>query len=514
MRAVALWFPDWPLQAAALAAGTPPVGGAAAVVEAGRVKACTPAARAAGVRRGMRLRQARALAPGLAEYPEDEGRSARHFEPIAAGLDEVAPAVEILRPGLVAVGADAPARFHGGEETAVEKLLDAAARSGVDSQAGAADETPTAVLAARAGVLVPRGGSRRFLAPLPVAAPAEEPALGADAGVAARLADLGVGTLGALAALPAARVAARFGAAGARLHAIASGADERRVAAREQAPDYSVSARPEEPIVRVDAAAFVARQLAARLHERLAAAGLACHTLLVAAETTTGEELARRWRTYEPLSEAATADRVRWQLEGWLSAGGGGGIVALELGAAETADPGAGPGLWGGGGAGGAGQAAARAAGIVGTGAVLQPVPGGGRGVAERVAFHPHGERAEPAPAGPWPGRILGPLPARLGPGIRHPAAAARLLDAAGRPVSVTAEALLDREPAALGVAGGRYAITSWAGPWPEDDEWWGQTPIRVARLEAVGHAEGDERPRGWLLAWWRRGWRVEATYD
>ena len=94
------------------------------------------------------------------------------------------------------------------------------------------------------------------------------------------------------------------------------------------------------------------------------------------------------------------------------------------------------------------------------------------------------------------------------------PSRAGRLLDASGRPVSVTAEALLDREPAALGVAGGRYAITGWAGPWPEDDEWWGQTPIRVARLEAVGHAEGDERPRGWLLAWWRRGWRVEATYD
>lgn len=59
--------------------------------------------------------------------------------------------------------------------------------------------------------------------------------------------------------------------------------------------------------------------LAVRLHERLAAAGLACTRLAVSAKTESGEELSRVWRCAEPLTPDGTADRVRWQLDGWLT---------------------------------------------------------------------------------------------------------------------------------------------------------------------------------------------------
>ena len=46
----------------------------------------------------------------------------------------------------------------------------------------------------------------------------------------------------------------------------------------------------------------------------LAVLGLAIHAV-----TANGEELNRVWRCAEPLTEDATADRVRWQLDGWLN---------------------------------------------------------------------------------------------------------------------------------------------------------------------------------------------------
>ncbi len=73
------------------------------------------------------------------------------------------------------------------------------------------------------------------------------------------------------------------------------------------------------PIDRVDAAAFAGRSLAGELHRSLEGAGVGCTRLAIQAVTANGEELNRVWRCAEPLSEDATADRVRWQLDGWLT---------------------------------------------------------------------------------------------------------------------------------------------------------------------------------------------------
>ncbi|EEP70909.1 UMUC domain-containing protein DNA-repair protein, partial [Micromonospora sp. ATCC 39149] len=171
-------------------------------------------------------------------------------------------------------------------------------------------------LAARAGRVVPPGGTPGFLAGLPVEA------LGRPA-LADLLRRLGLRTLGGFAALPAGDVLARFGFDGALAHRLAAGQDHRPLAVRRPLVDLAVTADHDEPIDRVDAAAFAARALAERLHDRLAAHGLACTRLGIEAVTAHGQELHRVWRHDGLLTAAAIADRVRWQLDGWLSGSAG-----------------------------------------------------------------------------------------------------------------------------------------------------------------------------------------------
>ena len=97
-RTLALWCADWPL----VAAGVPP-DEPAVVLHAGRTVACTPAARAEGVHRGMRRRNAEARCPRLAVLDHDPARDARAFEPVAAAVEAFAPRVELTRPGLCSV---------------------------------------------------------------------------------------------------------------------------------------------------------------------------------------------------------------------------------------------------------------------------------------------------------------------------------------------------------------------------------------------------------------------------
>ncbi|SDS46149.1 Y-family DNA polymerase [Corynebacterium timonense] len=513
MRVAAVWFPDWPVQAARLEAEdelAEPV----AVVAQHRVKACSAAAREAGVRRGMKLRHAQALVPAVSVVEDNPDRDGRTFAALAASFDEVASSVEVLRPGLVVVDAAAAGRFHGGEDVATEMLLDAASRRGIDAFAGVADEIATAVIAARASAVVKPGGSARFLAGLPLRVLLAEVALGADAQTVTELGQLGIATLGDLAAVPATAMTTRFGAAGMHLHRIARAAPDRRVAPELPVADLAVAVTPDEPIDRVDAAAFAARALAAGLHERLKAAGCNCLRLKVVAELETGQRVERVWRTREALSESATADRVRWQLDGWLTSGGAGAITSLILEPLELAQPEEVAQLWGeAAGTDTARRVVERVQSQLGIDAVVQPIPVGGRGVAERVALVPFGEQPPEAQRHAWPGAIPPPLPARLGGGIEHPASAVTLIDASAQRIGVTAEALLTAAPYAMAWGQERYLVTGWAGPWPVDEGWWGARPHKVARLQVVGTREGSDTPQAWLLVWTRGRWRVEAVY-
>lgn len=517
MRAAALWFSDWPVQAARLESGdelAEPI----AIAAQHRIKVCSHAARQLGIRRGMRVRNAQAVAPELTVIEDNPDRDGRMFASLAASFDEVAASVEVLRPGLVVVDVDAAGRFHGSEDKALEMLIDAASRRGIDTQAGAADEIATALIAARVSQVVPPGGSAAFLAAQPLGVLVAEESLAADMDTVKALGQLGITTLGELAKLPPNAVTTRFGTKGMRIHRIASAAPDRRVAPELPVEDLAVAITPEDPIERVDAAAFAARALAASLHERLKDTGRNCLRLKVVAELHDGTRVERVWRTREPLTEVATADRVRWQLDGWLTNGGSGAITSLILEPLEFAPPEPVGELWSDGASTDtARRVVERVQSQLGIDAVLQPRLVGGRGVAERVAMVPFGEEPEDVDRQSWPGAIPQPLPARLGGGIDHPASRIMLIDATGAPVIVTAEAMLNTEPYGLAWGEKRYLVTGWAGPWPVDADWWTQTELpagRVARMQVVGREGGEEGAvTGWLLVWSRRSWRVEAVY-
>ncbi|AEV82636.1 DNA-directed DNA polymerase [Actinoplanes sp. SE50] len=418
VRTLMVWCPDWPVVAAEIELGVPG-DGAVAVMANNRVLACSEAARRESVRRGLRRRDAQGRCPHLIVVEHDPGRDARTFEAVVAAVEEVAAGVEVVRPGACALAARGPARYYGGEEAAAERIVEHVAQTcAVESQVGIAGGVFAAGIAARGGQIVAVGGTAGFLAGMPVDA-LDRPDL------ADLLRRLGAKTLGEFAALPAGDVLTRFGFDGALAHRLARGGDHRPLAVRQPPVDLAVTETYDEPLDRVDTAAFAGRVLAERLHERLAGHGLACTRLGVEAVTADGQELHRVWRHDGLLGAAAIADRVRWQLDGWLTGGRRSGPARPTAGLVRLslipdgllAHAGLQPGLWGDAGAerDRAHRAFSRVQGLLGPESVVTPVIGGGRSGSDQVRLVPWGDERTPARpaavhADPIPGLVTVPV--------------------------------------------------------------------------------------------------------
>src|SRR5205085_5366072 len=147
-RILVVWCPDWPVTAAGFSAEEP-----VAVLFANRVVACSAAARAGGVRRGLRRRQAEARCPGLQLVAHDPDGEARAFEPVVAAVEAFCPWLEIVRAGVCAVATRGPSRYFGGDDTLAAKVTEAVAHVG--GRAGIAEGPFAAELAARAGRVIP-----------------------------------------------------------------------------------------------------------------------------------------------------------------------------------------------------------------------------------------------------------------------------------------------------------------------------------------------------------------------
>jgi protein ImuB len=312
VRTMVVLCPDWPVVAAVLAGQATELD-PVAVFAASRAVACSPAARKRGVRRGMRRRDAQGRCPELVVVGADVGRDAAYFEPVIAAVEQIAAGVMALRPGVCAFAVRGPAGYFGGEDPVAEAVIEqVATETGVEVQVGVADGVLAGLLAARAARIVEAGQTAAFLSQLPITV-LERPQL------ADLLQRLGVRTLGAFAALPGGDVLARFGLDGAVAHRLAADRDDRPLEVREPPTDLSVTDTFDEPIERVDVAAFAARALAVRLHERLAGYGLAATRLEITTLTADGQQLSRIWRHDGILTAQAIADRTRWQLDGWLT---------------------------------------------------------------------------------------------------------------------------------------------------------------------------------------------------
>jgi protein ImuB len=247
-----------------------------------------------------------------------------------------------------------------------------------------------------------------------------------------------------------------------------------------------------------------------------------CTRIVISAETEHGERSERVWRHEGALSAGAIADRVRWQMDGWLHANvrqrPSAGIAHLWLHPDEViAADGRQLGFWGAdtGAADRAVRAIARVQGLLGTDAVLVPEYAGGRGPDEQLRLVPAAavdlgaDRPAARPdwvAAPWPGRLPNPSPATL-----HPdAVPVDVLDARGRRVVVDGRCRPTAEPAALRAGRRRRRIESWAGPWPVDERWW--DPERHSRRVRYQVVTDDGAAHLVVLEGGR--WTIAATYD
>ncbi len=559
-RTAVLWVPDWPV-VAAMGSAQVPTHVPAATHDGRRVLAVSATARAQGVRRGMRRRRAQECCPEIELLDADDSRDAREFEPVALAAETVVAGIEVARPGLLLLPSGGPARYHGTEERLAQVLVERVAQdTGHESQVGVADGILAAVLAARASAVVPAGTSRAYLAPRPLDELAH--VVVGDAQPVAQLVDLlgrlGLRTFADLAALPTASVRSRFGDLGAWAQRLAQGEDLRPPARRRTEADVAVECELDPPAERVDVATFAARRLAEDLHAQLVERSSSCGRLRITARTEDGRELERTWRCDDGamggLTAARITDRVRWQLEGWLTAsrvalgqrqreqqrrrGARGGaepgdgpqdgwvdlpdlpedrpspLVRLAITAEEVVAAGAEqPRLWGAssGEDARAQRALGRVQGLLGGDGVLSVVTQGGRDVHDQVHLAPWGDAA-PAPRRadlPWPGRLPEPAPAL----VLDVPEDVTVLDDAGAPVRVDVRLAMSAPPATVRWlaprAGSSSRVLGWAGPWPLAERWWSQVPRRRVYLQVL-----LDDGRGVLLASAQGRWTVEAVYD
>jgi protein ImuB len=520
------------------------------------VRAASTEARANGVARGMRKREAEAHCPGITIAAADLAFEARTFEAVARAIETLTPRVVLERPGICAFPTRGPARYFGGDHGLARRARDVVADVlGDDDEhirVAIADGVFAARLAARHASatephIVAAGSSPTFLAPLPVSV------LGDDA-LADLLVRLGLRTLGDFAALSSEAVMSRFGVDGSRLHDLARGLDAGPAVLVEPPPDLVEVVELDPPAVRVDTAAFAAKGIADRLLARLAERGLACTRVVIEAETEHGERLSRCWRHDGALTPGTLAERVRWQLDGWLTAHTMVRETALDTDVRDRQDhdvyadagfaafdtttgsltrlalvpdevvPAHGRqlGFWGGDQAGAdrADRALARVQGLLGFDAVTTIVVQGGRTPAEQVRWVPWGEPREPhcplvvdGEVPSWPGAVPSPSPAR----VFAPARPARLLDDHGDAVRVTGRGEASSPPAQLwcdALPGGGGPVVAWAGPWAHDVRWWDPTArSRRARWQVVVASEHDA-PVACLVALEGGVAGVEALYD
>jgi protein ImuB len=507
-RVLVLWCPDWPITAV-LAGGNYDRAAPLALIQSGKVYATSYSARIAGVTRGIRVREAQARCPQLTVLDYDQALDNRVFEPIITAIEELTPGVQLLRPGVCAVRSRGVAQYYGGELAAALALtgrMDDLGASG--TRAGVADGIFTAEHAARltgeASVrVVPAGASAEFLDQLPVG-------LIGDPQLTTLLKRLGIASLGQFAALAADDVRMRFGASGARLHALAAGRDSWPLAPRTPPEDIEAVVHFEPALDRVDRVAFGVRAAADGFIERLTATSLVCTAIRVELLTDSGQIGERVWLHPRSFSPGDVVDRVRWQLQGSgeideaLTAG----VIRVRilpemvdaLSHHET-------GLWGVSPDERIHHGLARVQSMLGHGAVLAPRITGGRTLHDRQQLVAWGDRpiSVRSPVEPWPGQLPAPLPGSVF-SARHPV---HVSGVAGAEVFIDERGALSAPPQHFGSGAKQFAITAWAGPWPIDERWWSDDARKAWRFQIV-----DDTGCAWLLVLEGGSWWAEARYD
>jgi protein ImuB len=265
----------------------------------------------------------------------------------------------------------------------------------------------------------------------------------------------------------------------------------------------------EPALDRVDQVAFGVRGAADDFVAALTAAKLACTAIRVELDSDSGESSERVWLHPHSFTPADVVDRVRWQLQGAMAISLGSGVTRVRV-SPEAVDAIGNheSGLWGSAPDERIHHGLSRVQSMLGHGAVLMPVVGGGRTLAERQQLVAWGDRAvgtRPVEQ-PWPGQLPAPLPGTVFL-PRHPV---HVFADSGEAVTVDDRGTVSAAPTRFSANGASMRpLVAWAGPWPIDERWWSADAVSAWRFQAV-----DDTGCAWLLALDAAGWWAEARYD
>ena len=458
------------------------------------VVAVTRDAAARGVRPGMSATEAVTRVPDLCGRLEDPEAERGAAGALLDAAWATSPRVEIVAPGCLTLDLSGLARLLGDEPRIGARLQAAGAALELPVHVGIGATRTVARLAARVGpgvLVVPTGGEEAFLAPRALGLLEPPPDL------ALPLERWGIGTLGALAALPTAALLTRLGPAAVQLQALACGADPGPFVPHPAPAPCREAVTLDWEVPSLPALAFVLERLLARLAARLALREAGAVALRLTLQLADGGMHAHRLNIAAPLRDARTLGRLlRTELE-TLRLPAPVVAVALEaepapLAALQTdlftpARPSPRE----------LGEVLGRLVALVGADQVGAPVA--------PDTHHPDAIVVEPFPGGPTtsarePGSA--PLPWLTGAMLVRrrlvPPRPARVECQEGRPVRVEAE-------------GFRGAVVARAGPWATAGEWWTET--------AWAREEWDiALPDGTACRLVRDGatnaWTIDAVYD
>jgi len=182
------------------------------------------------------------------------------------------PRVEPIAPDAIILDIEGLEHLFGRHNELAQTMTRRAAESGMQANVAIARNAPAAICAARgfAGItVIPPGEEARTLSGLPLRLLAAAPEIEDTWKL------WGLKSFGDLAALPAAGVAERLGAEGARLHRIAQGADARPLIPSIPRMDFHASEELEHPVELLDPLSFILASLLNQVCAGLEARGLA-----------------------------------------------------------------------------------------------------------------------------------------------------------------------------------------------------------------------------------------------
>jgi protein ImuB len=499
MPVVCVWVPAFRLAVARLTQpgidlGAPLV--LADRIERGRVVDCTLTAAALGVRRGMTLVQAQAIATEAHTVFDDPAADARVWAEMLEALDAASPIVEDDELGCAflemhGVRGDPPA-WLAAVRGALANVTLSLSKGDLPARVACGPNRFVARAAAwRGDGVVCEGDPAPFLAPLPLEL------LPVDPGTLERLRLLGVTTLGELAALPHGPFVRRFGTGAAAWHDLARGIDRKPLEPRARALRVDRALYGEGEASSEEQVLFALRTLVGWVVDDLSAAGKRAGRLVLQLECEDGETRELTTRVAQPTAVPSTLfELLRARLEGVtlgapvaglrlsaeeLASGG----VALSLFAASDPDPDA------------IGVVLARLDAALGEGKALRARVVDGPRIERRFSFEPF---------------TLEPLTTR-GPRAEPPplleTATLQLRLTAPRPIDVR---VLDGAPRFVGSP--PQHVVEFAGPWRAEEGWWTNATGESTPLVRDEYDVFLEDGSLLRLAQQSDGWRVLGIYD